>query len=105
MNVTGRAIRPDEIAKKKAAIFPVEVIEAFNVLIAKNFTNGRANVTQEDAIKAICSSLGISRVEVFKNHYLDIEEVFREAGWSVKYDKPGWDENYGAFFIFERART
>lgn len=99
-STTGRAIRPDEVAATKAKVLPAAVLDAFNVLIAKNFTAGRAIVTQDEAIAAICGAMGIDRHAVFANHYLDVEEVFREAGWRVEYDKPAYYENYEATFTF-----
>ncbi len=32
--------------------------------------------------------------------WLDFEDVFELSGWSVKYDKPGFNESCGAFFKF-----
>jgi hypothetical protein len=31
---------------------------------------------------------------------LDIEPIYREAGWIVEYDKPAYCENYDANFTF-----
>ena len=40
--------------------------------------------------------------KVFKNKWLDVEEVYRKAGWKVEYDKPGYCEDYEAYFVFEK---
>ncbi len=37
----------------------------------------------------------------FQYAYLDaMERCFRDAGWKVEYDKPGYNESYDAFFRF-----
>jgi hypothetical protein len=38
---------------------------------------------------------------IFDNHWLDIEDHYRKAGWKVTYDKPSYYEDYDAFFKFE----
>jgi hypothetical protein len=109
-----KAMSPKDIGKYKANAFPVWVFEAFNQCIASSFTNGRAMVKQNDVInKMIClqhdtldedaieDGQGLSRAEIFDNGYLNIEEVYREQGWKVEYDKPGYSESYDAFWIFK----
>jgi hypothetical protein len=46
--------------------------------------------------------MGVSRQEVFDNQWLDIEDIYREAGWKVSYDKPAYNETYKAYFTFSR---
>ena len=43
----------------------------------------------------------VNRQTIFKNSWLDIEPIYRRAGWLVKYDKPGYCENYLANFTFK----
>ncbi len=79
---------------------PDAVIEAFNELILKNLHNHTAIVKQKDVVALIVKK-GIRREDIFENHWLDVEGLFAEYGWKVKYDKPGWDESYDPFFIFD----
>ena len=30
--------------------------------------------------------------------------LFEEAGWNVQYDKPGYNENYDAYFKFTEKK-
>lgn len=46
--------------------------------------------------------MDLLRGDVFERGYLDIEETYRKAGWSVVYDKPGYNETYDAFYTFTR---
>lgn len=84
---------------------PPKVIETWNKLIIKNRSGRTSIVFQTDAVEALRTAMSdagdyrqggnsVSRDDVFKNGWLNIEEVFRAAGWKVEYDKPGYNENY-----------
>jgi hypothetical protein len=95
-------IRPEEVADAKSAQLPAAVIEVFNDLITTNWSGDRATVKQEKALVMIAERLGITRQEVFDRKLLDVEHAYIKAGWKVRYDKPGWDESYEAYFVFQR---
>ena len=95
-----KAIRPEEIKSVWAENIPDVVIEIFNKKIVKNFNGSRATVKQNDVVKEIVDALNISRQDVFDKRFLEIETIFEAAGWKVKYDKPGYNEDYDAFFEF-----
>ena len=97
-------IRPEQVVELKGKIIPPEVIQSFNEAIAENFLDGRAQVPQNDVIGKIVERLGIDRSEIFRRKLLDVEPIFREAGWDVHYDKPGYNEDYEAFFVFKQRR-
>lgn len=92
-------IRPSEVVAHKATVLPDKVIEVFNHLIAVNFSEGRARVTQDAVVESLTAA-GIDRSEIFAKHYLDVEDIYAAAGWKVEYDKPGFNESYAANFIF-----
>lgn len=78
---TGIPIKPDDVAKGKAVVIPNFVIDAFNELIAVNCINGRAKVLQKDVILRILQkNPEVSRQEIFKNHWLDVEDMYKGAG-------------------------
>lgn len=93
-------IKPQDIANGKLNSFPDGVIKVWNGLIAGAFTEGRARVLQKDAVAAIAGETGYSPADVFTKGWLNIEEIFREAGWTVYYDKPAYNESYDAYFVF-----
>lgn len=102
-----KPIRPDQVAKLAQIVFPSEVFDAFNELIAKNYVCGTARVDQKDVVDLIMEKLGLentvlNRQKAFDNKWLNIEEAYRETGWRVAYDKPGFNESYDAFFIFKQ---
>lgn len=94
-------IRPEEIAFKKLIQIPDIVMESFNYFIAKGMSEGRSVVWQEDIVSRITGS-GHSRHEIFANNWLDVEDIYRNAGWEVGYEKPGYNETGKAFFSFSR---
>jgi hypothetical protein len=104
--VSVQPIRPDQAAMLKASTIPLFVIEAFNELIVENLTSGgRAVVTKTDAVVRIQmkSPSDLSREEIIRRRWLDIEPIFEAYGWKVKYDKPGFTESYDDFFEFVAA--
>lgn len=96
------AVTPAEIGSLKAKLLPGHVIETWNALLAQKSTGGPIRITQNEAIEELqvnCPEL-ISRQGIFDSGWLDIEPVYRAAGWSVKYDKPAYCESYEAYYIF-----
>ena len=97
-----KPISPDDAAALKTSLIPDEVITAFNELIASNLVNGTATVSQNAAITAITKRTGKKRDTIFAKGWLDIEDVYRAQGWTVEYDKPGYNEDYPASFTFRK---
>lgn len=95
-----RPLNPKEILEKRIADIPDAVLEAFNELIAKNFNGAYAIVRQNEVVKLLVEKKGINKNEIFENHWLDVEDLYRKAGWKVEYDKPGYNETYDAYFEF-----
>ena len=96
-----RPIGPDEVESQKEMDFPDAVFESFNELIAQQFTSGSATIKQEDVV-ALMVEKGLNHGEIFDKGWLNVEEVYRSAGWKVSYDKPGYNESYPATFTFRR---
>lgn len=96
------AISPTDIAVQKVKSFPDFVLDEWNKMIAKKFTAGCACILKDEIIVALLPHTQHgNRKEIFDNHWLDIEEVYRAQGWSVVYDKPAYNESYTASFTFK----
>lgn len=106
-----RPITPAEARQQKLNSIPEFVIEAVNKLIVKKMSPNSKSVTllQEDIIEQIeiegermqaWKSGGFNRNRVFEEHWLDFEDIFRQAGWDVEYDKPAYCESYEPNFKF-----
>lgn len=92
-------IRPSEVVSHKATVIPDKVIEIFNRLIAFNFSSGSARIKQSDIVSALFNA-GFAKEHIFADKLLDVEDIYRAAGWRVEYDKPGFNEPGDAVFIF-----
>lgn len=105
-----KPIRPEEVAPLKKKRMPEEVLEAVNELIAKKFSNGYASFTQKDLVALIKAKFKEQGKEapsdkiIFDEHWLDFEDIYREQGWKVSYDKPAYNETYEANFEFKVAK-
>jgi hypothetical protein len=101
-----RPITPQE-AEAKGANFPDAVIETWNTLIQECLVNRTSIVGQNEAILALMDAMGLEpgeRLRVYGLGWLNIESAYRDAGWVVHYDRPGFNESFEAFFTFEMPR-
>lgn len=102
---TVQPIAPHEVADKKLETIPDAVIRAFNGLLTKKYNGYDATIKQEEAIMAIrAEDETISRQEIFDNHWLDVEDIYRSIGWDVTFDKPGYNESYSARYVFKKKK-
>jgi hypothetical protein len=92
-------IRPDEVISKKASQLPEEVFTIFNELIAQDWDGDSATIEQSDVVTRLVAA-GISSNRIFDEHLLDVEPVYRAAGWVVVYDKP--DRGGSGWFKFSK---
>ncbi len=99
--MAAKPITPAEVVKLKVTLIPDEVINAFNELIAENFSGGSSSFTEKKVVARIVKK-GISSAEAYANHWLDVEDIYRKSGWKVDYDKPGYNESYDATFTFKK---
>jgi len=101
-----KPIAPNDMSLEKKISIPDEVIEAFNELIVENWKKDEATVKQKDAVARIVKKLPEfkrKRTELFELGYLDVEKVFRGAGWVVEYESPDrGDSGFDEYFTFRR---
>jgi hypothetical protein len=100
-----KPIRPEDVPAAKRQVFPDEVFQAFNELIALRLTGGVATVRQDEVVTRIMELMNdenLKRQDIFDNGWLNVEEAYRAEGWSVYYDKPGYSETYAATFKFRK---
>ena len=98
-----KVISPDEIVLEDQ--IPEFVIEAVNNLLKKKFMGGEAYILQNEIMAealSLCPDSEITRQQIFKNKWMDFEPLFEKNGWSVRYDKSGYNESYEANFTFKK---
>lgn len=98
-----RPVSPNELTNFQREQMPVEVIETFNEMLAENVIEGYGTVKQKEVIDRLVTK-GLERALIFQRGWLNVEEIYREAGWKVEYDKPGYNESYDAYFKFTAKR-
>lgn len=95
-----KPIRPDEIVEGKQNSLPDSVLETFNALISENWDGHSSRILQRDVVDRIKRKMDTDH---FKTSWLDVESIYRKAGWDVEYDKPGFNESYDASFTFTKS--
>jgi hypothetical protein len=98
-------IKPSDVVQKKREDMPAVVFEVFNELIARHWNGAEARVLVKDARAALLQR-GISHEDIRNKNYLDVEDCYREVGWTVRFDAPVYygGENFDAFYTFRKAR-
>lgn len=103
LNKVVAPISPGEVIAAKKVSIPDAVIEGFNELIVKHWDGSDSTFRELEAVQLI-SGKGITSGDLYANHWLDIEDIYRKSGWTVVYDKPGYNESYAATFSFKKKK-
>jgi hypothetical protein len=88
-------ITPSEVIDAKAERMPPQVLAVFNALIAENWNDHRSHFTLKEVY---------ARLPGIDSKWLNVEGIYRKAGWTVTYDQPGYCEDYEATFTFTKAK-
>ncbi len=90
-----------ELNKQRVPGFVVEIV---NQMLTEGSDRSSIVIRQDDVITQILNRghVGVTRGAIFDNHWLDFEDIFREGGWKVTYDKPGYGDSYAAYWRFEK---
>lgn len=94
-----KPISPEDV--KEEISFPQVIIETFNELIQEKFRKDGAVIMQKEIIIKL-NRKGLTSKNIFENRYLDIESIYDQAGWDVKYDKPSFNESFEPYFVFKK---
>lgn len=95
------AISPQEIKVNKDKFCDPNVLLVINDFLGKRFNGGEVRIDQEEVVARLENEFGMNRNKIFDNDLLDVEEAYRQKGWSVKFDKPGYCESYKAHWVFK----
>lgn len=99
--MTVQAITPSEVDQAKADALPDFVLEIFNNLIVLNWNGHSARITKTEAVDALLAAAPDGTTTIDMN-WLDVEPIYRKAGWEVNYDKPGYNETYEGSYTFKK---
>lgn len=95
-------IKPSEIKRT----IPEWVIQGANECIRAHYQDScKTSYFTQDALITYVLRYApdetIGRKDLFDNHWLDIEPIYREVGWEVEYYKLSFYENGLASFTFK----
>lgn len=103
METTETKVKPitfEEAYDSKVNGIPNEIIIATNKLIVENF-----NIQDKSAkvyFKDILDNVSFEKGRVYRNHWLDIEPLYEEAGWDVSCYTPAFCESFDSYFVFSK---
>lgn len=100
-----KPLSPSDVESAKAKTIPPQIIETANALIAERWNGREATFTLHELGKRARDKLGMDPKTDFEDGHLDIEPIFRKAGWVVEFDRPGYNETYDARFTFRKRKT
>lgn len=98
-----KPITPEEVAELQKIPIPPEVIKTFNRLLGEKAVRGHATLYMAE-IQQSLSNEGVDYGKIFRNGWDELENMYRKAGWSVRYDRPGYNESYKSFYVFKPAQ-
>jgi hypothetical protein len=97
-----RPIKPSEVVAAKKGYLPEIVFNVINEQIVMNWNGAGATVRYPVVVNILDDAERFSREDIHK--MLDgIEEIYKSEGWSVVFDKPGYNESYAATWTFTKA--
>jgi hypothetical protein len=97
-----RPVAPSEVVDLQREQIPSAVIATVNSMIAEQ--GGGYVILRQKDIQARLQEAGLDVAEIYEKGWLNFEDLYRQAGWEVEYDKPGYNETYDANFVFKPAK-
>jgi hypothetical protein len=115
MNAIVKPFSPADARGHKIANIPPVIIECVNELLALEISGqGYASITQDELVERILSKGATVEIRgvthtitddmIYQNNWLDFEPLYRQEGWTVTYDKPGYNETHGASWLFKESK-
>ena len=96
-----KPVTPEKAWEEVGKNLPNEVVQAFNECLVESFDGKSSVVIQKDVVDRMISK-GLSKEDIYNKGWLNVESLYRSAGWMVDYDRPGYNEAYPAKYIFRK---
>lgn len=78
------------------------IVDVVNELLRQKFDGRQALILQEDIVALFNERYpDYERERIFREKQLNIEQLYRDSGWIVEYEKPLYYETFPARFIFK----
>lgn len=95
-----KVLGPTEMIEHWKQALPDAVVETFNELLAKQFNGTSATIKHKDLLSALCAKGVDTKIVSEQNWLFQTKQLYQDCGWKVKYDSPGWDDNFDSYFQF-----
>lgn len=100
-----KLITPAEAKASAESTIPDAVFMVFNKLLAERYDRNGISIQEKEVVELILKGdPSLTSEQLYKHHWLDVEPLYRKAGWKVDYDKPGYNETYEPSWIFTPGR-
>lgn len=102
-----KPIKPEEIIEKKINAIPDAMFQAVNELLARNWNGTQSVIRKEELLDLYFFITGETKDrpaydKIYKFHWLDFEDAYREAGWYVDYEQPSYgDSDFEPYYTFK----
>jgi len=94
-------VTPEQVREVKSKKVNSDVEQIVDTLLLERANKRQIIIYQDEIVKALKSLKKYSRKDIFENGLLDFEDAYGAQGWKVTYDKPAYNEDYRAYFLFE----
>lgn len=96
-------ITPEEARNEAKSNIPEFVINGINNAIKNHYRKSGFTIKEKEILAEIMKVApeNITSVDIFKNHWMDFEDLYKNFGWNISYDRPGYRESYDAIFEFK----
>lgn len=99
------AIKPTDILNNLEDYIHPVVISAVNEILKEEFRGGSMTMTAKNIQNQIKSLNPENASKIMTgNKWMYFEPIFEKAGWTVKYDQPGFYDSYDSFYIFSEKK-
>lgn len=100
-----KALSPQEAIVRFKNEVPEPVLEAWNSVIVSNLRVQGGKVssqfTLDELANKVTSAMNVNRSEAVDKGWLSLEDIFRDRGWKIDRDTPGYNESYPTRFTFK----
>ena len=102
-----KVFTPSDARREAHKNIPDFVIRAFNELLAENWNEKEIKLEQYNIVERILAHAdgSILRSDIFKKNWLDVEPIYENNGWIVKFVKdPYYDYDHNYFLFTPKSK-
>ena len=98
-----KPITPEEARNEAKSNIPEFVIIGVNNAIKSHYHKSGFTIKQKDILAEIMKVApdDMTNNEIFENHWMDFEDLYKNFGWNISYDSPGYCESYDEKYEFK----